>query len=308
MPDGAELRPLSYANLSEWGPSIMSDGRILWTRSEYLDKGADFGHTLCGPFVRRHPSRLALRQRHAQLLHERPGGARHRRDCAVRPDLARGRLQWPHWPDRHGEGPFNPAAITNITPDVRPRYHMDWARTVCFRDPVPISRDYILVSHAPADRFGLYVIDRYGNRELLYLDPAIGSMSPTPLRPVPRPPVLPSVQQVTVAGPAEGQFVLSNVYQGLGAAVAPGEASNTCGCARNCGLIWSNCPAASTVRNIRPSRTTMPLRRTRSPARTAGRVSWPRAITASCLWKRTARPGFSPRRAKSSTSRCWTNT
>ena len=24
----------------------MRDGRILWTRSEYLDKGADFGHTL----------------------------------------------------------------------------------------------------------------------------------------------------------------------------------------------------------------------------------------------------------------------
>jgi len=24
----------------------MNDGRILWMRSEYLDKGADFGHTL----------------------------------------------------------------------------------------------------------------------------------------------------------------------------------------------------------------------------------------------------------------------
>ena len=38
--DVSEIRPLSFANLSEWGPSIMRDGRILWTRSEYLDKGA----------------------------------------------------------------------------------------------------------------------------------------------------------------------------------------------------------------------------------------------------------------------------
>ena len=44
--DGGNIRPLSYANLSEWTPSVMQDGRIIWMRSEYLDKGADFGHTL----------------------------------------------------------------------------------------------------------------------------------------------------------------------------------------------------------------------------------------------------------------------
>ena len=45
-PDGSNLRRLSFANLSEWDPVVMRDGRILWTRSEYQDKGADFGHTL----------------------------------------------------------------------------------------------------------------------------------------------------------------------------------------------------------------------------------------------------------------------
>ena len=44
--DGSNIRPLSFANLSEWTPAVMRDGRIIWTRSEYLDKGADFGHTL----------------------------------------------------------------------------------------------------------------------------------------------------------------------------------------------------------------------------------------------------------------------
>lgn len=46
QPDGTGLRRLSFANISEWDPGIMRDGRIIWTRSEYLDKGADFGHTL----------------------------------------------------------------------------------------------------------------------------------------------------------------------------------------------------------------------------------------------------------------------
>ena len=40
------MRPLSFANLTEWGPSVMTDGRIIWQRSEYVDKGADFSHTL----------------------------------------------------------------------------------------------------------------------------------------------------------------------------------------------------------------------------------------------------------------------
>ena len=45
-PDGTDFQPLSFANLTEWASSVMSDGRIIWTRSEYQDKGADFGHTL----------------------------------------------------------------------------------------------------------------------------------------------------------------------------------------------------------------------------------------------------------------------
>ena len=44
--DGSDVQPLSHANLSEWTPAVMRDGRIIWMRSEYLDKGANFGHTL----------------------------------------------------------------------------------------------------------------------------------------------------------------------------------------------------------------------------------------------------------------------
>jgi hypothetical protein len=81
---------------------------------------------------------------------------------------------------------------------------------------------YILVSHAPLHHFGLFVIDRYGNRELLYLDPAIGSMAPTPLRPVPRPPVLAEAPAAAADGEL-GEFVVSDVYRGLEPQVERGK-------------------------------------------------------------------------------------
>jgi hypothetical protein len=87
---------------------------------------------------------------------------------------------------------------------------MSWLRFECFRDPIPVTRDYFLVSHAPADRFGLYVIDRYGNRELLYLDPDMGSMRPRPLRPVAAPPAIAAEERITEA--EFGQFTVAELW------------------------------------------------------------------------------------------------
>ena len=182
-------------------------------RSEYLDKGADFGHTL-----------WAIRPdgTHPELVF-----GNNTLNCYANgrevPDSSEilctlvshgGDLNGPLALIDVSKGRFNPQAITNITPDVAPHYHMSWARRQCFRDPVPISRDYFLCSHAPFDQFGLYAIDRYGNRELLYLDPEMGSMSPTLLRPA-APPVLGGSDVATENAPSRGQFYVADVYQGL---------------------------------------------------------------------------------------------
>jgi hypothetical protein len=212
--DGGNIRPLSHANLSEWTPSVMNDGRIIWMRSEYLDKGADFGHTL-----------WAIRPdgTHPELIfgnntlncyangREVPGSS----EILCTLVSHGGDLNGPIALIDVAKGRFNPQAVTNITPDVEPHYHMSWARQQCFRDPVPISHDYFLCSHAPFDKFGLYVVDRYGNRELLYLDPQIGSMSPTLLRPVAAPPVLGGSDVPAEKSSSKGQFFVADVYEGL---------------------------------------------------------------------------------------------
>lgn len=223
-PDGSGLRRLSYANLSEWDPAMMRDGRILWTRSEYLDKGADFGHTL-----------WAIRPDgdHPELIfgNDTPYGYGHAREVPGSRELictliSHGDHQGPIALIDPGKGLFATAALTSITPDTRPQYQMDRSHHETFRDPEPISRDHFLVSHNPGrqSHWCLYVIDRFGNRELLYLDPAISSKRPSPLRVRSRPPVLPSARNPELAQQGLGQFFIQDVYRGLGPAVARGQA------------------------------------------------------------------------------------
>lgn len=221
--DGTNIQRLSHANLSEWKPSVTSDGLLLWTRSEYLDKGADFSHTLWTI----HPDGT-----HPALVfgnntpncysqaHDIPGT--NEIVCTL---MSHGAHEGPIALIDRDKGPFDTNAITNITPDTHPCYQMDRSYTDTFRDPYPVSSDHFLVSHNPDNHhnWGLYVIDRYGNRELLYVDPQISSMGPRPLRPQPRPPLLAGSIDPDLAREQLGRFTVQDVYMGLGAEVERGR-------------------------------------------------------------------------------------
>ena len=210
-PDGSGITPLSFANLSEWAPSVMSDGRILWTRSEYLDKGADFSHTLWA--IRPDGTKPELVFGNTII---QPNGYANGRQVPGTNEICATLIS--HFGDLNGpialldidRGRFSKDAITSITPEV-PWPGM-WPMSECFRDPVPISRDHVLCAHAPRDRFGLYVIDRFGNRELLHLDDSIGSVCPTPLRVQPAPPVLAGIE---TRDDDWGVMTVDDVYQGI---------------------------------------------------------------------------------------------
>lgn len=222
--DGTDIKRLSFANLSEWDPAMTRDGRILWTRSEYQDKGADFGHTLWS---------IRPDGTHPELVfgNNTPYCYGHAREVPDSQELActlisHGDHQGPIALIDRSKGLYETAAITSITPDTRPQYQMDRSHQETFRFPEPISRDHFLVSHSPGPRphWGLYLIDRYGNRELLYLDPAISSKKPSPLRARPRPPRLPETPDAALAAQGLGQFTVQDVYEGLGQSVPKGRA------------------------------------------------------------------------------------
>ncbi|MCX6928939.1 MAG: hypothetical protein NT154_37870, partial [Verrucomicrobia bacterium] len=224
QPDGTGLRRLSHANVSEWDPAVMHDGRILWTRTEYLDKGADFGHTLWT--IRpdgTHPELAFGNDTPYCYGHGREVPGSQELVCTL---ISHGDHQGPIALIDPTKGLFNTAAITSITPDTRPQYQMDRSHSETFRDPEAISRDHFLVTHNPGrqSHWCLYVIDRYGNRELLYLDPAISSKRPSLLRARPRPPVLAETPDPLLAQQGLGQFTVQDVYEGLGSTVKRGQA------------------------------------------------------------------------------------
>ncbi len=124
--DGSQIRPLSYANISEWSPTVMRDGRLLWTRSEYLDKGANFGHTLWA--IRPDGS-------HPELIF-----GNNTTNCYVNGREVPGTSEIvctliSHGGDLNGpialidprQGRSNPKAITSLTPDIPAQYRHELA-------------------------------------------------------------------------------------------------------------------------------------------------------------------------------------
>lgn len=222
--EGADMQRLSYANLSEWDPAMTRDGRIMWTRSEYQDKGADFGHTLWS--IRpdgTHPELVFGNNTPYCYGHAREVPDSQEIVCTL---ITHGDHQGPVALIDRSKGLYETSAITSLTPDTRPLYQMERSHHETFRFPEPLSRDHFLVSHSPGKRshWGLYVIDRYGNRELLYLDPTISSKKPSPLRARAAPPVMPAMSDPALAAKGLGQFTVQDVYEGLGPTVARGRA------------------------------------------------------------------------------------
>jgi len=218
--DGGNLRCLSQGALSESTPSVMHDGRILYTRWEYVDKGVIAVQSLWS--MRPDGSGAAeLFGNHHEfppvLIHGRAiPGCNDRFVCtetmhhpfAVGPilkiDIRRDiRTLEPIqsltpdtglWVD--GVGGFPGGESYTHLRDGR------WIRDnrgPLFCDPYPLSDELVLVSCNP-DRdwndptgYGLWLIDAFGNRVLIHDEPDISCWQPMPLRSRPRPPSLPQV-------------------------------------------------------------------------------------------------------------------
>ena len=221
--DGSDLKALSMANLTEFAPSVMDDGRIIWTRSEYVDKGADYGHTLWTIRIDGTMPELVFGN-----TINLPQGYANGREVPETREVCCTLIS--HFSDLNGpialidltKGPHDPSMIRSITPEVAWPGFSSWGET--FREAYPISRDVYLVAHAPLDRFGIFLLDRYGNRELLFTDPAIDTICPQPFAPQPVPPVLKGVIKPDLAEKGLGQFSVANVYRGLEGQVEPGKA------------------------------------------------------------------------------------
>ncbi len=196
--DGSGINCLSFHDSNEWHPSVSHDGRIVWTRWDYTDRHGCIAHmpwltTLDGRDPRPLHGNYAPRQGRPDMeLYVRaiPGSAKYVGLAAPHHGQAYGSIVIinPQVPDDDGMGP-----VRRFTPEVG--FPESQGGRQVYSTPWPLAENYHLCVYdaamngaplrRPGENYGVYLVDAFGNKELLFRDPDIGCMNPIPLRPQP---------------------------------------------------------------------------------------------------------------------------
>lgn len=230
--DGSNIRTLSAHETSEWHPSVMNDGRLVYIRWDYVDRSAANFHGLWasnpdGTGVTSLFGNYTMRINACYQPRAIPGSDKlvfiagaHHADVGgslVLLDPRRARLD-----AESGEDTFDP--IERLTPEVCFPESEGWPKSY-FHSPWPLSEEVFLVSfsfdtlpgmssgESKDTHTGLYYFDRLGNLELIYRDPAISSMYPIPLKARHAPPALASGCDPVLGD--EGELMVGDVTRSL---------------------------------------------------------------------------------------------
>lgn len=222
------IRSLSAFENFEWAPSIADDGRILYTRWDYIDRFNGHFFSLWSANQDGSNAQLVYGNYTVQpqvkfQARSIPGSAKLVFTAGAHHSNSGGTLCLL---DR-AAGTEGAEPITRITPDVR--FPETEANDEHYYDsPWPLSEEYFLVGWAdaklpphgrfedasnPPNAMGIYLLDVFGNMELLYRDPGISCMTPMPLAPRRRPPLQPAL--ASIPGASNSTVFLQDVYQGL---------------------------------------------------------------------------------------------
>ncbi len=234
--DGGFIRPLSYHETHEWLPSVDNNGMIVYTRWDYVDRDSDIAHHLWlkypdgrdprGPHgnyprVREHRPWMQM------SLRAIPGSHKYLATAATHHGQHFGSLITI---DLHIEDDHETSQIRRVTPETmfpesesapgipfQPRGRGGDGQV--YGTPWPLSEDFYLAVYDPGQQHhALYLVDGFGNRELIYWDPDIACSDPIPLKPRPMPPVIPvqtHYAESEAEQPRTGTISVMNIYDAL---------------------------------------------------------------------------------------------
>lgn len=246
--DGSNPRTISFHETHEWDPAVLHDGRVLYTRWDYVDRHAVYyqqlwtvrpdgsnvrafygNHTLnpvgvweAKPVPGSHRVMATAAAHHAMtagsiiLIDVTRGVDGLAPITRLTPDALFPESEAPVSKGSKGKGFWHAPAGVAKPPEIPPE-QARWPGH-CYRTPWPLSEKYFLAAYSfqpligepspnPPNQFGLYLVDCFGNKELLYRDPEISSLWPVPLRARPKPPVIPTEPGASPTG----TFFLQNV-------------------------------------------------------------------------------------------------
>jgi len=225
--DGSNIRQIGYNTQFEGRASLMPDGRILYTRWEYVDKhyASAYGLWTVNPDGTNHALYWGgYGWQPGPVVDARvvPGSRQFVAVFSAVHELAWGAMVIA---DRSRGLDGMEAVIRSWPADIRP-YMSHWDREervgnrfdsfrgirVKYEDPYPLSGKYFLCSRqlSRGGRMGLFLVDVFGNELLLHAE-APGCFDPMPIAPRPRPPIVPSRVDLTKD---TGTFHVQNVYIG----------------------------------------------------------------------------------------------
>ena len=208
--DGADIRTVSLNESNEWHPSVDHNGMIVYTRWDYVDRGFNQAH---------HPWLTTPDGRDARIVHGNfkpnqgaaplmemdcravPGSNRYVGTAAAHHDQAYGSLLLID-PDVEDDDRMSP--VRRLTPEVAfPEAERGGQQD--YATAWPLDEDFHLCVYdaqatnrrGKAPDYGLYLVDAFGNKVLIYRDPAISCLSPIPLRPRPASPIISELARPT---------------------------------------------------------------------------------------------------------------
>ena len=241
MSDGSDIIPFSYHDTNEWHPSVDNNGMLVYTRWDYVDRDSDIAHHIWHSFPDgrdprsyhgNYPKVRESRPWMEQSIRAIPGSRKYIAVTGAHHGEAYGSLVQI---DISKKDDGSMSQLKRITPEIRfpesesqpgvpHRKGRANYRAQIFGTPWPLSEDFYLAVYDAGskqnNRYGVYLVDSFGNRELLYRDPSIACLDPMPLRPRQRPPIIP-VRTLQAKADRQGGEDLSmgtvmvmNIYEG----------------------------------------------------------------------------------------------
>ena len=284
--DGSAIRRLCFDQDHNFYPTVMADGRVLYTRWEYTD----IAHAFTGRLMTMNPDGTGQRAHYAsgsfwpnRIFYARPipdhptkfvaivtghHGTARAGELVVF-DVAKGR--------RQAEGVVQRIPGWGKTVEAKMVDNLVDASWPKFLHPYPLSDKYFLVSCQPTSqsRWGIYLVDVFDNMLLLCEEDGCVLFEPVPVRKTPRPPGDPRPRQPRQPG---GDRLLerhlrrragceaSRAARSRSSGSSPTTSTTTARRASRttwawtgrgtCGACWAPCPWPPTARPTSPCRPT----------------------------------------------------
>ncbi len=217
------IRQLTFEQDADWMPTVMDNGRIMYTRWEYTDNSHYFSRIL----MQMNPDGTAQSSYYGSTSYW-PNSLFYVRQIPDQPNKFVGIVSGHHGTRRGGEmhlfdvskgtveaegeyhnflsrgRKFEPEIKDQLVDDVRPH----------FLHPYPLSENYVVASMKDLnDEWGIYLVDTFGNATLLTKTRYLMSLEPMPIMKRPRPA---PIADKTDPDMDKGYVFLSDIYQGPG--------------------------------------------------------------------------------------------